>query len=125
MMLRCITQFDVNYTQGQLSTESQDLGERMEADEEAEAQLSDHDVVAISDDEEEEPEADDIDEQVYDTSPSIQDQNPLLDQEVGSIELPSYQHPVVRIVQSDSQRPHRERKRRRDDDEYVYTKRSK
>jgi hypothetical protein len=39
-------------------------------------------------------------------------------QEIDSVELPNH-HPIVRIVQSDSQRPHRERKRRRDDDEYV------
>ena len=37
MLLRYITRFDANYAKGQLSIESQDLGERIEADEEAEA----------------------------------------------------------------------------------------
>lgn len=135
-----MTRFDANHTQGQLSTESQDPSERMEADEEAEAQLSDYDMAGISDNEELESEteyvseADNMDAHDRDASPGLQDPGlPLdqetldqetLDQEIDSVELPNH-HPIVRIVQSDSQRPHRERKRRRDDDEYVYTKRTK
>ncbi|KAJ5409935.1 uncharacterized protein N7487_004294 [Penicillium crustosum] len=107
----------------------------MEADEEAEAQLSDYDMAGISDNKELDSEteyvseADNMDAHDHDASPGLQDPDlPLdqetLDQEIDSVELLNH-HPIVRIVQSDSQRPHRERKRRRDDDEYVYTKRTK
>ena len=93
-------------------------------------------MVAISDNEEVEfedkgeseaegvSEADDIDKQVHDASFDLQDENLAPDQETDLVELPQ-PVPIVRIVQSDSQRPHRERKRRRDEDEYVYSKRSK
>lgn len=94
----------------------------MEADEEAEGQLSEYEIVAISDDEGDlEIDSDGINEQDENNDRTLNypDLNKALDQEIDSVELPL--QPVVRIIQSDSQRPHRERKRRRDEDEYEYS----
>jgi hypothetical protein len=48
-MLCCITQFNINYAENQLSIQSKDLIKRMEADEEIEGRLPDYEIVAISD----------------------------------------------------------------------------
>lgn len=122
MMLRCMTQFDANYAESQLSAQSDNPVERMEADEEAEGQLSEYEIVAISDDEGDlEIDSNSINEQDENNDRTLNypDLNKALDQEIDSVELPL--QPVVRIIQSDSQRPHRERKRRRDEDEYEYS----
>lgn len=121
-MLRCMTQFDANYAESQLSAQSDNPVERIEADKEVEGQLSEYEIVAISDDEGDlEIDSDGINEQDEnnDRTLNYSDLNKALDQEIDSVELPL--QPVVRIIQSDSQRPHRERKRRRDEDEYEYS----
>lgn len=130
MMLRCMTQFDANNTKIQLSTQSEDPVERMEVDEAAEGQLPEYDITAISDDEGDiqidiEVDVDGISEQGEsdDRMSNHPDQNEVQDQEIDSAELPP--QPIVRIVQSDSQRPHRERKRRRDEAEYEYSTQSR
>ena len=48
-----MTRFDIEHVEAKISTQSEDLSERMEADEEAEAQLNDYDTAVISDHEEE------------------------------------------------------------------------
>ncbi|KAJ5212866.1 hypothetical protein N7449_000035 [Penicillium cf. viridicatum] len=52
-MFRCLTRFDIESSEPQLSTRSEDPTEQLEADIEEEEQLLDYDIAMISDDEEE------------------------------------------------------------------------
>lgn len=114
MLLRCMSRFDVEREYDDLSAESLNQDERAEADEKAEAKIRQYAPKPISDGEDTD-EAEEVADDDDDDDANMREDG----DDSGDLPLPT-----VEMIGS-SQRPHRDRKRLRDDDEYVYTKRSK
>ena len=110
MMLRCLSRFDVESEEDCLPESNLNQDERTEIDEVREAGLPEYTAEPISDGEDGGDFADEADE-IDGDDEAIQE----------SEEDDSALHPLPVIEISSQARPQRDRKRRRDDDEYEYT----